>query len=57
MPSVSWANEILAHLPFHLDQQRAVVVTHCLLPAVLRSVVVTYAATTLEDMWADGLRW
>jgi hypothetical protein len=26
------------------------------LPAVLRSVVAAYAATTPEDMWADGMR-
>jgi hypothetical protein len=45
-----------AQLPFYLEQQRAVVVTHCSLPTVLRSVVAAYAATTPEDMWADGLR-
>jgi ankyrin repeat protein len=45
-----------AQLPSYLEQQRAAVVTHCPLPAVLRSLVAEYAATTPEDMWADGLR-
>jgi hypothetical protein len=43
-------------LPSYLEQQRAAVVTHCPLPDVLRSLVAEYAATTPEDMWADGLR-
>jgi hypothetical protein len=49
-------HQLRAKLPSYLEQQRAAVVTHCPLPAVLRSVVATYAATTPEDMWADELR-
>jgi hypothetical protein len=42
-------------LPSYLEQQRAMVVAHCPLPAVLQPLVGAYAATTPEDMWADGL--
>jgi hypothetical protein len=45
-----------AQVPFYLEQQRAAVVAHCPLPAVLQSLVAAYAATTAEDMWANGLR-
>jgi hypothetical protein len=45
-----------AQLPSYLEQQRAVVVVHCPLPAVLQSLVAAYATTTPEDMWTDGLR-
>jgi plasmid stability protein len=45
--------QLRAQLPSYLEQQRAAVVAHCPLPAVLRSVVAAYAATTPEDMWAD----
>jgi hypothetical protein len=45
-----------AQLPSYLEQQRALVVAHCPLPAVLQPLVGAYAATTPEDMWADGLR-
>jgi hypothetical protein len=47
--------QLRAQLPSYLEQQRAVVVTHCPLPVVLQSIVVAYAATTPEDMWTDGL--
>jgi regulation of enolase protein 1 (concanavalin A-like superfamily) len=43
-------------LPAYFEQQRAMVVAHCPLPAVLQPLVGAYAATTPEDMWADGLR-
>jgi hypothetical protein len=39
-----------------LKEQRALVVSHCTLPDVLRPLIATYAATTPEDMWVDGLR-
>jgi hypothetical protein len=42
-------------LPAYLVQQRASVFAHCPIPAVLQSVVQGYSATTLEDMWTDGL--
>jgi hypothetical protein len=48
--------QLRAQLPSYLEQQRAVVITHCPLPAVLQSLVGAYAATTPEDMWTDGLR-
>jgi hypothetical protein len=45
-----------ALLPSYLEQQRAAVIAHCPLLAVLQSLVAKYAVTTPEDMWADGLR-
>jgi hypothetical protein len=48
--------QLRAQLPSYLEQQRAAVVAQCPLPAVLRSLVAAYAATTPDDMWADGLR-
>jgi hypothetical protein len=41
--------QLRARLPSYLEQQRAAVVTHSPLPAVLQSLV-------NEDMWAYGLR-
>jgi hypothetical protein len=48
--------QLRAQLPLYLKQQRAAVVAHCPLPTVLQSLVASYAATTPEDMWTDGLR-
>jgi hypothetical protein len=48
--------QLRAQLPFYLEQQRAAVVAHCPLPAVLQSLVTVCAVMTPEDMWADGLR-
>jgi hypothetical protein len=48
--------QLRAQLPSYLEQQQASVIMHCPLPAVLQSLVAGYAATTPEDMWADGLR-
>jgi hypothetical protein len=45
-----------AQLPAYLEQQRALVVEHCILPPVLLPIVAEYAAITPQDMWADGLR-
>jgi hypothetical protein len=45
-----------AQLPLYLEEQRALVVSHCTLPDVLRPLIAAYAATTPEEMWADGLR-
>jgi hypothetical protein len=47
--------QLRAQLPSYLEQQRATIVTNCHLPAVLQSLVIAYAVTTPEDMWADGL--
>jgi hypothetical protein len=48
--------QLRAQLPSYLEQQRAKVVVHCPLPAVLQPLIAAYAATTPEDMWTDGLR-
>jgi hypothetical protein len=48
--------QLRAQLPSYLEQQRAAVVAHCPLPAVLGSLIAEYGTTTPEDMWADGLR-
>jgi hypothetical protein len=45
-----------AQLPSYLEQQRGSLISPCPLPTVLRNLVAVYAATTPEDMWADGLR-
>jgi hypothetical protein len=45
-----------AQLPAYLEQHKADIVAQCPLPTVLQALVITYAATTLEDMWTDGLR-
>jgi hypothetical protein len=47
--------KLRAQLPTYLEQQRARIVTYCPLPDVLHSLVITYAATTPEDMWTYGL--
>jgi hypothetical protein len=48
--------QLRAQLPAYLEQQRAQIIAHCALPDVLQPLVIGYAATTPEDMWADGLR-
>jgi hypothetical protein len=53
---VTRGRQFRTQLPPYLDQQRASVVEHCPLPAVLQSIVAAYTATTPEHMWADGLR-
>jgi ankyrin repeat protein len=45
-----------AQLHSYLKQQRALVVAHCPLPAVLQPIVFGLAAPTPEDMWTEGLR-
>ena len=47
--------QLRAQLPAYVEQQRALVLAHCPLPAVLQPLVAAYAATTPEDMWMDGL--
>jgi hypothetical protein len=41
-----------AQLPIYLEQQRAAVVDHSPLPAVLQSLVVAYAVPTTREMWS-----
>jgi hypothetical protein len=48
--------QLRAHLPSYRDRQKAKIVAHCPLPSVLQVLVISYAATTPEDMWANGLR-
>jgi hypothetical protein len=48
--------QLRAQLPSYLEQQRALVVAHCPLPAALQPIVFGLAAPTPEDMWTDGLR-
>jgi hypothetical protein len=48
--------QLRAQLPSSLEQQRATVVAHCPLLTVMQFLVVSYAATTPEDMRTDGLR-
>jgi hypothetical protein len=48
--------QLRAQLPLYVEQQRAHIVAHCPLPAVLQNVVVGYATITSEDMWTEGLR-
>jgi hypothetical protein len=48
--------QLCAQLPSYLEQQRALVVAHCPLPAVLQPIVYGLAAPTPEDMWTEGLR-
>jgi hypothetical protein len=49
--------QLRAQLLSYLEQQRAAVVAHCNLPAVLQSLVTAYATTPPADMWTDGLRF
>jgi hypothetical protein len=48
--------QLRPQLPSYLEQQRALVVAHCSLPAVLQPIVYGLAAPTPEDMWTEGLR-
>jgi ankyrin repeat protein len=48
--------QLRAELPSYLEQQRALVVAHCSLPAALQPIVYGLAAPTPEDMWTYGLR-
>jgi hypothetical protein len=48
--------QLREQLPAYLEQQRTSVLEHCPLIAALKPIVVVYAATTPEDMWAVGLR-
>jgi hypothetical protein len=53
---VTQGQELRAQLPSYLAEQRALVVAHCPLLAVLQPLVAAYAEPTPEDMWTDGLR-
>jgi hypothetical protein len=48
--------QLRAQLPSFLEQQRALVVAHCPLPADLQPIVYGLAMPIAEDMWTDGLR-
>jgi hypothetical protein len=49
--------ELRAHLPAHIEQQRALLFANCPLPVVLHPLLVAYAAPTVEDMWTAGFQW
>ena len=53
---VEEGQQLRARLPSYLEQQRALLLVHCPLPAVLQPLVVTYAEPTREDMWDTRLR-
>jgi hypothetical protein len=38
-----------------LDQQQALIVSHCPLPSVLQTIVIAFATTSQKDMWTEGL--
>ena len=48
--------QLRAHLPAYQEQQRASIVEHCPLPAVLQPLIAAYAAPTTDNIWTDGLR-
>lgn len=43
-----------AQQPSYLERERAAIVAHCILPAMLHSLVGAYAVMTPEDMWWMG---
>jgi hypothetical protein len=47
--------QLRAQLPSYLEQQWALVVAHCPLPAALQPIVFGLAAPTPENMWTEGL--
>jgi hypothetical protein len=53
---VSRGQQLRARLPEYLEKQRALLVSHCPLPTVLKILVAAYAVPTTEDVWTDGLR-
>jgi hypothetical protein len=53
---VTRGRQLRAQLPSYLEQQRALVVARCPLPAALQPIVYGLAAPTPEDMWTEGLR-
>jgi hypothetical protein len=48
--------QLRTQLPSYLEHQRALIVAHCPLPAVLQPIVFGLAAPTPEDTWNEGLR-
>jgi hypothetical protein len=54
---VTQGRQIRALRPSYLEQQHALIDTHCPLPTVLQSIVATYAEPTSEDMWTDWVQW
>jgi hypothetical protein len=47
--------QLRAQLPAHLEERRALIVTHCPLPTVLQTLVAAYADPTNADVWESGL--
>jgi ankyrin repeat protein len=48
--------ELRTKLPTYCEQQKASIIEHCPLPAVLQPIVAAYAVPTAEDVWTNGLR-
>ena len=48
--------QLRARLPSYLEQQQALVLEHCPLPAVLQPLVAAYADPSRDDIWATRLR-
>jgi hypothetical protein len=53
---ITEGQKLRARLPSFLEQQRARLVAHCPLPAVLQKLVVDYALPTCDDIWEGKLR-
>jgi hypothetical protein len=49
--------QIRALRPVYLEQQQASIDTQRNLPAVLQSIVATYAEPTPDEMWTEWVRW
>jgi hypothetical protein len=47
--------QLCARLPAYIEQWSASLTTHCPLPAVLQSLVATYAEPTRADVWDSML--
>lgn len=52
---VTRGQQLREQLPLHLESQRVLVDAHCPLPAVIHSIVIEYAVTTIDEMWENGL--
>jgi hypothetical protein len=47
--------KIRALRPLYMEQQQESIDLHCPVPAVLQSIVTTFAEPTSEDVWTDWL--
>jgi hypothetical protein len=49
--------QIRALRPSYLEQQHALIGSSSPLPAVLQSIVASYAEPTPKDIWTEWVRW